>query len=329
MSRTSTVWYWSQKNTYCTTIHGERIPLSKNKQEAVKLFHKLMAEEKKPVTRGLASVLDDFLAWCYENRAPRTADRYKDFCQDFLDHVRDMPVASLTTGHVTDWLTGKKWNATTKRNAITAISRALNWARKNLGIQNPIAGMEKPIPKKRTAVIPPDEFDAIIGSYPEDDPFRDLLIVSYDSGCRPQEIRKLEARHIELEKSRAVIPAEEAKGHIQRAFYFPTDRSMEIIRRLVADRPVGLLFRTARGTPWNRFNVQCRFQRLEKKSGKRYFHYGMRHSAITRQLAAGVDSHTVAKLSGHQNTNQLDRTYSHIADDYEYMLRMAKKGAGT
>ena len=53
----------------------------------------------------------------------------------------------------------------------------------------------------------------------------------------------------------------------------------------------------------------------------------MRHTQITRSLQAGVDSHVVARLSGHQNTHQLDRTYSHVADDYDFMLREAKKVA--
>jgi integrase len=133
-----------------------------------------------------------------------------------------MPVSDLNTGHITRWLSKRPtWNSTTKHNAITAIVRAFNWARRNLGIQNPIAGMEKPTPKRRTMVVTPEEFEGIIGHYKDGDSFRDLLVVSFDSGCRPFEIKMLEARHVELDKCRAVIPADEAKKGIQRAFYFP------------------------------------------------------------------------------------------------------------
>lgn len=193
---------------------------------------------------------------------------------------------------------------------------------------NPIKGMEKPTPKTRTTVITPEEFEEIIGNYDEQDPFRQLITVAFDCGCRPFEITGLEARHVDIRKSRAVIQAEEAKKNIQRAFYFGTERSLAIIKKLVKERPSGLLFVNTAGTAWNGFNIRCRFQRLQKsgKVSKRYFLYAMRHSYITRKLVAGVDSHTVAALSGHRSTSQLDRTYSHIADDYEYMLEQARRG---
>jgi len=64
---------------------------------------------------------------------------------------------------------------------------------------------------------------------------------------------------------------------------------------------------------------------LEDKVGRRLHQYALRHSRITDWLLAGVDSHTVAKLAGHRSTHMLDKTYSHVADDYEYMLDKAKQ----
>lgn len=349
MARIPKPWYRKERNAWCVNLHGEFHILGEHPADAPKprrgkqgwnppkviqdAFNRLLNNsQSRPVqSDSVAAVLDDFLTWCYENRAERTADRYKDFCQSFCDEHGRVPVSQLTTAHVTTWLNKKTtWNSTTKNNAITALIRGMNWAVKNRGLErNPIRGMDKPTPQKRTTVVAPDEFEEIIKHYKEGDPFRDLLIVSYDSGCRPFEIKELEARHVDLHKCRAVIPAEEAKKNIPRAFYFPTDRSLDIVKRLVEERPEGLLFVNARGTPWNGFNIRCRFQRLQKsgKVGKRYFHYALRHSFVTRQLVAGVDSHTVAKLTGHQSTAMLDKHYSHIADDYEYMLRMARKGA--
>ena len=39
--------------------------------------------------------------------------------------------------------------------------------------------------------------------------------MAYDSGCRPQEVKRMEARHVQREKHRAVIPTGEAKGKIR------------------------------------------------------------------------------------------------------------------
>lgn len=346
MPRKPKPWWWEKRKLWCVNIDRARHILGEHPSGSAKprknnaglwnvpreiddAYHKLMAAPQQTKVGGdtVAAVLDDFLTWCYENRANRTADRYKDFIQQFVDVHGRLSTEELNAGHVQTWLNGKPtWNSTTKHNAITALMRGFNWAVKNRGIRyNPIKGMEKPKPNRRTTVVSPEEFDELLG-HVRDQLFRDLLIVSYDSGARPQEIKELEARHVELDKQRAVIPADEAKKGIQRAFYFPTDRSMEIIKRLIQERPEGFLFLNNRGNPWTGFAVKCRFARLEEKVGKRFSQYTLRHTWITRKLAAGVDSHVVAKLSGHQNTAMLDRHYSHIADDYDFMLKEAKKG---
>ena len=66
-----------------------------------------------------------------------------------------------------------------------------------------------------------------------------------------------------------------------------------------------------------------RFARLEGVIGKRVKHYDFRRTFITRKIVAGVDSHVVAKLSGHQSTAMIDRHYSAVANDHEFMLKMA------
>ena len=38
-----------------------------------------------------------------------------------------------------------------------------------------------------------------------------------------------------------------------------------------------------------------------------------------------MDSHIVAKLSGHSDTRMLDQVYSHAAEDYAFMLQEAQK----
>ena len=62
-----------------------------------------------------------------------------------------------------------------------------------------------------------------------------------------------------------------------------------------------------------------------KQYGKRFNHYAFRRTFITGKIIAGVDSHVVAKLSGHQSTAMIDRHYSAIANDHEFMLREAQK----
>lgn len=329
MARTPKPWYWKARKSWYVTINGERHNLGPIKKDAIDEFHKLMAS---PASRlkndSVAAVLDDFLTWCEENRARKTFTRYRDFIQSFIGKHALLRVRDLHSGHVTIWLNERTtWNSTTKRNAITALMRGFNWAVKNRGLdKNPIKGMEKPEAKRRSTVITEEQFEQILAKV-KDQSFRDLLLLSYDCGARPFEIKRLEARHVQLDKQRAVIPAKEAKGGILRAVYFPTARSMKIIKRLVKARPEGILLLNTRGRPWTDMAVKCRMERLEETIGFRVRHYDLRHTWITRKLIAGVDSHVVAALSGHTDSSMIDRVYSHVADDHRFMLQAAKKGS--
>ena len=330
MGRKAEPWYWEARKGWYIYIGKVKTPLGKDRDEAYRRWHEIMAvpeEKRNPVDSGsVAAILDDFLTWTEENRAKKTYDRYRDFCQAFCEEYGRMRVVDLNTSHVTTWLNKHKtWNSTTKRNAITAVQRGFNWAVRNRGLdRNPVKGMEKPEAKRRTTVVSPAEFDDIL-SHVTDTPFRDLLIVSYDAGGRPQETKQLEARHVQLDKQRAVIPGEEAKGKRTRVIYFPTERSVEIVTRLMKANPTGPLFLNNKGNRWTGFAVKLRFERLEEKLGKRYCQYDLRHSFVTRKLLAGVDSHLVAKLAGHRDSRMIDTVYSHVADDHKFMLDAAKK----
>ncbi len=129
-----------------------------------------------------------------------------------------------------------------------------------------------------------------------------------------------------MEKGRIVLPKEEAKGKREpRAVYLATDRSRKIIQKAAQQRPIGPLLVNRAGNPWTSNAIRCRFKRLEKKIGRRIRCYDFRHGWITRKLLAGVDSHVVAALAGHRDTRMIDRVYSHVAQDHEYMLSQARR----
>lgn len=337
MGRRNEPWYWEARRKWYIKIDGKRHCLGPDEDEAQRKFHAIKAKTPAEIEQArklesitedsVASILDDFLTWTQENRAEQTYKGYRWFCESFCKYHPALTVAELTALHVTVWLNAAEtWGSTTKKDAITALNRGLNWAVKNRGLdRNPIHGMEKPRANVRTETITPEEFQEIL-KHTRDQEFRDLLIASWDVGARPQETKGLEARHVDTEKCRAVLLTQESKGKkTPRVMYFPTERTMEIIRRLVVKHPEGKIFRNTRGNPWTGFAVKCRFAKLEQKIGKRFNQYMFRHTWITRKLIGGVDSHIVAKLSGHQDTGMIDRVYSHAADDYEYMLEQAKK----
>jgi len=224
--------------------------------------------------------------------------------------------------HVEEWANGKS-----KRGKITAMKRAMNWATAQGYIPySPIAKMERPEPGSRTITITPEQFKELL-NHIRDENFRDLLEFSWEAGGRPQEVKGLEARHIDFKRSLSVYHYTEAKKQKTRVIYL-TDKALAILKRLAKVNPSGRLFRNTRGEPWTANAVRCRFKRLEEKVGKRWTQYAFRHTWITRKLTAGVDSHIVAKAAGHSSTRELDRTYSHVTDDYKFMLTQINRGEG-
>ena len=329
MGRRPKPWWRESRKAYFATVKGVCHRLGTSKRESQQELTRLFQQPEPEViadSDSVAEILEDYLLWVHEHRALKTYVWYRDFCKSFDQMFPTLTVAELTTKKVNEWLKVQNWNSTTKRGAITAMIRVFNWAVKNRDLEkNPIKGMEKPEAQTRTSIVTPAEFDDILQHIPDEE-FSDLLIVSYDSGARPPEVKNIEARHVELKKSRCVLPTEEAKGKKEpRVIYLPTERSLDIVRRRMAEHPTGPIFRNTRGRPWTAFAVKCRFEKLEAKLGKRYRHYDFRHGFITRKLLAGVDSHVVASLAGHSDSKMIDRVYSHVADDHEFMLKAAKQ----
>lgn len=353
MARNPSPWWWEAEQGWYVNYQGKRHFLGKHPQgepepkksnrkssskwnappEILRAFHFLLSQDQKQMVDGdsLAALAEDFYEWCEHELTEKTIRRYKQLLEGFIQKNGRATASAITKDQVSKWLKSKStWNSTTKYNAMTALQRLFNWGVKNDNLErNPIEGMEKSTPKKRTETLTPDEFEMLLDAV-ADQEFRDLLIVSYDSAGRPFEIKDLEARHIQLKKNCAIIPYDEAKGRKRtRTIYLPTERCLETITRLIEKHPEGPLFRNTRGKKWTDRSVKSRLANLDHVLGRRVTHYSLRHSRITDWLASGVDSHIVAKLAGHCSTDLLDTTYSHVQEDYEHMLKQAQKRTKT
>ena len=162
-------------------------------------------------------------------------------------------------------------------------------------------------------------------AHTRDRAFRDLIIVTWESGCRPQESLIVEAHHVDLQNARWVFPPKEEKmGRVPRVIYL-TEIALEITTRLALQYPEGPLFRNTRGIPWTTDAVNCRFATLNKKLGKRYCLYVLRHTWMNRLLTSGVDSLTVAVLAGHSDPSTLAKTYQHLSQNPDYLLSAARR----
>src|SRR2546430_8025005 len=109
-----------------------------------------------------------------------------------------------------------------------------------------------------------------------------------------------------------LFPPDEAKGKKRWRRILLEGRSLEIIERLVLERPEGPLFVNEDGTPWNRHTIGHRFGRLKKHLGVRFCAYAIRHGFCQRMLEEGTDLLSVAELMGHTNGQMVATVYSHM-----------------
>src|SRR4051812_18532937 len=92
-----------------------------------------------------------------------------------------------------------------RREFIGALKRALNWAAdEELIERNPLARMKKPAREAREMAVTPEEYARVIETV-EEPHFRDLIEMASETGSRAQELRKLEARFVDLAGGRIVL----------------------------------------------------------------------------------------------------------------------------
>jgi integrase len=258
------VWY--------VEIDRKQENLGPDRDEAFRRYHEIMAKPRpaKVAPDSVLGILDSFLDWCSKHRAPDTYRWYHDRLQDFAGTVdRSLTVGQLRPYHVQQWVDSKEgWADGSRRNGIRAVKRAFKWAEEQGHIEkSPIAYMKKPKGGKREVIVSQDEFDGILSLAP-DRGFRDLIIVSWETGCRPQESLIVEARHVDLVNQRWVFQQSEEKNREFVRIVYMTDRALEIVRRRMLAYPEGPLFRNSRGDPWTADSVNCAFSRVRIRQGR-------------------------------------------------------------
>lgn len=268
---------------------------------AVRLKERLRREgtaSTAAVPRGsFAALADDYLSWCQRNRAQRTYDLHRQFLQRFLEYagprgeyrIAEMPEDAIRPFHIQEWAMAQKaWSAGGRRCAMVVLQRVYNWAYRcgRVSFPSPLVGLEKPPMGRRQTILSEKEFQDLLQLLPSSQA-RDLVEFIWSTGARPQEVRLLEARHLDLANSRAVFPPEEAKGKRQHRIIYLVGRSREIIQRLAQDHPVGALFRNTQECPWNARAVHMMLRRVRDRLGLRYM----------KEHGIDVDPEAVRQLS--------------------------------
>ena len=158
--------------------------------------------------------------------------------------------------------------------------------------------------------------------------FLDYCVVMRQTGCRPQEIRIVEARHIDHSGKRWVFDPEESKGWEKsgnRRIVNLSEEAYQICHKLALKTLTGPIFRNSNDKPWNPQVITNRFQLLSKDLGFKVFAYALRHTFATEALLNGADVITVARLLGHSDLTMLNSVYQHVTRDRAHLETAIKK----
>src|SRR5262249_44370826 len=80
-----------------------------------------------------------------------------------------------------------------------------------IGARSPLAALEKPPQGRREKLISEAEYREAL-ALTGDQEFRDLLELSWETGCRPHELFTVEASYADLSTGRWVFPIRLSKG---------------------------------------------------------------------------------------------------------------------
>lgn len=269
--------YRKSRDTWYVQVDGRQVNLGRDREAAFLRYHQLMAvpeqdrriaQENAGAGMRLAELFDRFLDWVLQHRSADTYAWYQYRLQRFADRFPDLTIGQLRPYHVQQWVDSyPDHTPTTTRNYMRCIKRCVRWA-KSLGYvdSNPIEHLSMPAGLPREVYINPQQFAELLSLTP-DECFIDLITITYETGCRPQESLRIEIRHIDLKNQRWVMPRSEAKGKEAPRVVYLSDKAVEIMRRLIADRTNGYLFLNSRGKPWTTSAVNCAFQRIQHRLG--------------------------------------------------------------
>jgi integrase len=261
--------------TWYLQLGKRQIKLGKDKDTAWEEYHRLMETRKKvekTANMTVCAVLDLFLDWVRDWRSDGTYRWYSEHLSNFARHIGEhLKLLELREKHVTTWIdAAHKGSAPdTIYGAIRSVQRAMNWAiKRGLLPESPVKGVEKPQQEPREVVISREQFAEIIARC-SDQNAHDLFTVLWETGCRVQEIRKVEAKHF-LEAERCwVFPRKQSKGKRSPRTVYLNDIALAITKRCVAENPAGAVFRNSKGKPWSKNAIVLRFNKIARPSVKK------------------------------------------------------------
>jgi integrase len=150
-------------------------------------------------------------------------------------------------------------------------------------------------------------------------PLRDVATIMVETGMRPDEVCRLERRHVHLNKGFIFNPYGKTKAARRKLPL--SQRAADVLRSRVANTDGEFVFPTTRGgkdpsKPIVKLNNAHRGAVTRAKLDP-FRLYDLRHTFATRAAEAGVDLVTLAALLGHSRVQMVMR-YAHPSERHQF-----------
>jgi integrase len=314
-------------------LDGSLVKGKDNEAEAIAVWKEMQVFANAPANRDsnpVRLVLDLYLQWLVKKGTnTETVKKYEVFFRSFLERWPNLMCSELRPHHLREWWDKdhKDWGETTRYLSASAFRSAFNWAKGGEGDlidSNPLTGMHMPQRRSRgaTAVVDPDLLKRFIDRLPEY--FRDFVEVLFQTGTRPVNLCRAEARHLDEEQCALIFGAHNTdpgtKVHktyekTGKPLIIPlSDRSLEICKRLAERYPDGPLFRTKSGKRWESARVADHMHYYAESMGVagEIYAYCARHTLASNLLKEGTPTAAITHIFGWRDDSMLYHHYGHI-----------------
>ena len=309
-------WYRKSHRAWFICFQGKQVRLHADKEEAFRKWHRLEAGLDQPPAQGpaLASLIDDYLADAEKRLKPSSMEAKRKILHRLKAEKGEVPAERFSPDALGDWLNGTAWGQSTRWLAVAIVKTMMLWAveRKMLKA-NPVAGVKvkPPLNRGADAVVPAEAHAQLMEIA---SPNRRLILTAlWETGCRPSEVCKVEARNFDAVAGCWKLDEHKTdkSGKVRVIFLSPL--MVELCKGLAAKHPTGKLFRNALGYAFTPTSLRTWLFKARQRLGLgRIILYGYRHSFATSALANGVPDAQVAELLGHSGTSMLHKHYSHL-----------------
>lgn len=321
MARPAQPWFYAAKNTWYVWDGDRKVSLGvrgeDNKAEAMKAWHRLMANGKPPAEADVPSVeeiVSAFLVDANDRLKPDTVRGYGFLLRPFARQHGKIKADRLTAALAETYARQAEWTNSTRHDFLSVVAIVFRWAeRKGLLASNPIRHLTKPPMESRgdKAIITDADHAKLLNAAPGY--FKPFLRLLYLTGARPGEVAAITAENFDATNAVVRLKEHKTARHGRARIIVLPPEAVTLLEGLKGKNPTGHLVRNRLGRPYTKDAVVRMMASLRRKTGvKGATAYGYRHSFATDALANGVPDAQVSALLGHSGTTMLHRHYSHL-----------------